>query len=363
MKKRVILLILLMMALSVGGCGMVDDMGGDLKDSELAAALAVDKVEGEGEGEYLAEVALLYRDRALERQYADSYYCVTADGKSVACAVEDLSNRGARQINFAHAGVLLLGGEAAKSTDWLDFAMTEGGIRPTVYPVLTAGLASDFLHGGGDLSSVYLLENSLEPRGGRATAWAVTLQELYMVFKQAGIAAVLPYIASENAEDNADNADGQGIAQTNVAAYDGTAWQVLSDRESLAWRILLRGKHIRGEVLELRGGASVKLLSAQVKSKVQGTDICYEVFIKGEMAGNSDDLALSEVERRLAEKVQAVLAEAVLEQMERGVDFLGLGREIWRYEPALWQEISEGDYLTEITAKFTVEAEIEGGEK
>lgn len=354
MKRLVCVLILWLTVMLAGGCGMVDDMGGDLKDSELAAALALDVTEVGCR----AEVTLLHRDRALERQYAESYYSVSAEGKTVAEAVGGLSNRGARRINFSHVGLLVLGSEAAELLNSQAFAPTEMGLRPTVYPILAEGGASDLLSGGGDLSAVYLLENALEPRGGSAGARAVTLQELYLSLKQPGIAAVLPYAASEGG----DKARGGGIAPLALAVYDGAGRQVLSESESLAWRVLLRGKDIRGEVLDLGEGASVRLLSAQVRSEVQGLAIRYEVFIRGEAAAYSSIGDLAAAERRMAEEVRELLAEAVAAQETRKVDFLGLGREIWRYEPGLWRQIGDGDYLPKLTVEFAVEAELEGGE-
>lgn len=348
MKKALNALLGLALAVMIlGGC-MPDDTAGDLKDTELAAALAVDKTE-DGLG---VQAELLHRDKALERQYADSYYRVAAEGVTLAEAQGNLYSRGARQINFAHAGLLLLGSAAADLENWLDFAVADDGLRPTVYPVLVEGSAADFLQSGGDLSAVYLLANALEPWGGMSGANAVTLQEFCLWLKQPGIAAVLPIVRC---------ADEVGIEPLGLAAYDGSGWQNLSGRDALAWRILLRGKHIRGEVVDLGQGVSVKLLSARIKSEVEGLAVRYDIRIQAELADNPNDLSVREVEERLSAFVGEVLEGAVAEQRESGVDLLGLGREIWRNEPTLWAEIAASNYLAEVSAEFAVETEVESG--
>lgn len=353
---KTVLNALLGLALAViilGGC-MPDDIAGDLKDTELAAAMAVDKTE---EG-LAVQAELLHRDKALERQYADSYYRVAAEGVSLAEAQGNLYSRGARQINFAHAGLLLLGSAAADLENWLDFAVVDDGLRPTVYPVLVEGSAADFLQSGGDLSAAYLLESALEPWSGMSGADAVTLQEFCLWLKQPGIAAALPIV---RCADEVDGAGVVGIEPLGLAIYDGSGWRNASGRDALAWRILLRGKHIRGEVVDLGQGVSVKLLSARIKSEVEGLAVRFDIKIRAELADNPNGLSIQKVEERLSAFVVELLEGAVAEQRESGVDLLGLGREIWRNEPTLWAEIGASNYLAEVSAEFAVETEVESG--
>lgn len=346
-------LICLTLVVLSAGCDVVGGEAMDLKDSELAAALAVDS---SAEGVQTI-VELLHRDRALERQYRDSYYQVSAEGGSIVEAVGRLNSHGARQVNFAHTGLLILGRDVADTTDWQNFALKEENLRPTVYPVV-GEVAADLLSAGGELSAVYLLENALEPLGGGMSGvWAVTLREFLLWQKQAGVAAVLPYAVAENDES------GTGVLLAGLVVFGEDGCRVITDEDcALAWCIMMRNKHICGESVELANGLGVNLTAAKVKMSVSEEKIHANVGLTAEVVGSLGGLTGEELERRLAERVGVALENAVTEARVSGLDFLGLGRELSRYEPALWDKIGGGDYLSRVEVEFTVTAEVVGSE-
>ena len=330
------------------GCELTGTAAGDLKDVELAAALAVDKTD---EG-MAVEVQLLHRDRALEHQYAESYYQLNAVGDNLAEAVSNLYDKGARRLNFSHAAELVIGEAAAAPENWLDYAVLSAQLRPTLYPVIAEGSAADLLNSDGAvLSRVYLLNNILEPFGsGYAGAFAVTLQDFMTFLSQPGIAPSLPYIGR----------DRDGVRLVGMAVYDGAAWQILSEGETtLAWRLLLKPGHIRDEVITLDDGISLNITKARVRRVAGDMDLTIDIRLKAEVLANPQNISPQVAEARLAEYIDGALQAAIAESRSLGVDFLGLGRDFWRQQPLVWQNIAGSDYLSRIKVAVNTSADIE----
>ncbi len=356
MKKILLISALIIILLYTAGCELLsENAGGDLKDVELAAALALDKTEA---GEISAGVQLLHRDKALEQQYAESYYSLEAEGKSPAEAVAALYDQGARQLNFSHAALLVLGEQAAGLANWLDYAVRSPQLRPTLYPVICRGSAADLLDAGeATMSPAYLLENALEPRGsGYPGAAAVTLQDFLEALYDEGIAPVLPL-----AEKTAD-----GVKLAGLAIYDGAAWQFLPEGDAaLGWRILQRPQHLAGEVLTLTDGVSLNIIAADVFYRLNRTEppaqptVQVELSLKAEVLDNPKDWGQAEIAERARERLQHIFAAALAESRRLKLDFLGIGREIKRKLPALWEDWRDDDYLNETAAALNADITIE----
>ncbi len=337
-----LLIFCLLMSVALSGCNISGEVTGDLKDIEPVAALAVDK----SADEICAQVSLLHRDCALERRYASSYYHLKANGESLAAAVGNLADLGARQVNFAHAGLLVLGEQAADPTNWLDFALLSAQIRPNIYPVVAQGQAGALLaDAAAELSPVYLLANALEPWGdGYAGAWAVSLHDFLTALYQPGIAAALPYAAK--------TADG-GIQVAGLAVFAVDSWQHIADGDStLAWRLLVRPQQVRGQVLTLDDGTSVSLLAVRVSPTAVGSALSFDIKVKAKLQENTPNLLQGNIEDELAAYLQNALQNAVSQSRQTGLDFLGLGRELWRRQPAVWAKLANTDYLGDITVNF-----------
>lgn len=356
MKKILLILALVLMLLYTAGCELLsENAGSDLKDVELAAALSLDKTET---GEISAGVQLLHRDKALEQQYAESYYSLAAEGASPAEAVAALYDRGARQLNFSHAALLVLGEQAAGLDNWLDYAVRSPQLRPTLYPVICRGSAAELLDAGEEsISPVYLLENALEPRGsGYPGAAAVTLQDFLEALYEEGIAPVLPL-----AEKTAD-----GVKLAGLAIYDGAAWQFLQQGDAaFCWRLLQRPQHLAGEVLTLGGEVSLDIIAAKVFYRLNRAEppakptMQVEVTLRAEVLHNPAGWEQSEIERQAKERLQHIFAAALDESRRLQLDFLGIGREIKRKLPGLWEDWREQDYLNEIAAALNADITIE----
>lgn len=333
--------------LLLGGCEITSDSAGDLKDVELVAALAVDQAD---DG-LRAEVQLLHRDRALERQYAESYYQLAAEGDDLAAAISNLYRMGARQLNFSHALELVIGEQAADPQNWLDYAVLSPQLRPTLYPVIAQSSAAELLDAGDEvLSPSYLLDNALEPLGsGYAGARAISLQEFLTALCQPGIAPALPYAVKD-----------EGIKLAGLAVYDGAAWQVIPEGDSvLAWRLLIRAKHVRGEVISLADGVSLNITSVRVSETASGAELTIDIKLKAEVLANPRDIDPAQMEQDLLARIAAALDSGLAESRSRSLDFLGLGRTLWRQQPAVWQQLAASDYLQQIKVNFKLAAEIE----
>lgn len=362
--KRMVVMVWCFNCLCLVGCA--DFAAGDLRDMELARALAVDVADVVdvvdvadndiyNKEEIVVNAWLLHRDKALDEQYADSYYRVTAAGDGTAAALADVAGAGARQVNFAHTG-LLLTGEKVAPNDWLSYALQATELRPTVYPVVVLGQAAEWAAQDVDgVSPFYLLGAALEPAGrGHGGAMAVTVQEFATALYQPGMAAALPYVQVTR------------LAGLAVWADDGWRYIPMGD-EVLAWQLLVRGRQLQSEVLAW-GGVAVRLNRVDVRRQVEvsadGVKIRMLVKVGGEVAVNTERMAKQEIEQRLSGRVQEACRAALAWAVAENVDYLGIGREIWRRCPEVWQKISENGtaYLQNVAVEFAVEAEVSGGD-
>ncbi len=345
----------LILTLLVGCDTLSEGSGGDLKDVELAAALTLDKAV---DGKIAAGVWLLHRDKALERQYAESYYSLSAAGAGTAEAVAALYAEGARQPNFSHTALLVIGEDAAELENWLDYAVRQAQLRPTLYPVICRGEAAAlFAAGEAAVSPVYLLENALEPLGsGYPGAAAVTLQEFLEALFEPGIAPVLP-LAEKSAA---------GVRLAGLAVYDDGGWQFLPEgNAAFCWRLLRHPQHIEGETLALPAGLSLAINDVNVFYRLAPADpplkpvLKVEVSLRAAVLNDPQDIGPAEIERLAAARLRQIFAAGLSESRRLGLDLLGVGRELHRKLPEFWQAASGRDYLNEIAAALVPEVTVE----
>lgn len=340
------------------------DTPADLKDMELAQALALDVADdasdvASGAGDITATAWLLHRDKALEPQYADSCYQLAARGSDLAAALGALPGAGARQLNLSHMGLLLLG-DGVSPAAWLRYATLSCHIRPTVYPLVVRGNAASLLATDIDPAPAYLLQAALEPDGsGYPGAMAVILQDFVIFCSQPGIAPALPYTEL-----------GQQIGILGLAIWDDSVgrWRFVQDGdECLAWRILVNFGKINAEIVDFGDGTVLQITSVRVKKSVDGTNWQGRISISAQVLSNPDDLPPNQLENRLNDRILAVLQNGADAAKALNLDYLGLGRDIWRMNPAAWNDISENmgeyGYLCGIMAEFEVKSTIKTGAK
>lgn len=345
-------------------CDFTGDLTGDLKDVEMVRALSVDKVdsvdkvEADENGSVISTaVHLPHRDRALEGQYADSYYQLAAEGDCLAAALGQLYDVGAKQLNFSHTSLLVLGEQAAPTEFWLDYALRSPQLRPTIYPVVCMGPAAALLAADEQtLSPIYLLNNLAEPMGSSYPGvFGVTLQDFVEEFYQTGIAPALPLV-----EKTAD-----GVAAAGLVVYAEDKIALLPDEDAvLAWQLLVRTPYLYGTVLALDDGVAVRLQGCKVFIRLQPVEeaedlrpVC-ELKLQADILNNPANLSPKQVEALLNERLQQILAVGMAESRRLQADFLGIGREIWRKQPHIWLKIKEQDYLSGITVDLQTEIEL-----
>lgn len=351
--RRLVSVGLLMVGLpGLGGC--VDS--GDMKDIELVSALAADY--SADTGEITATVQLLQRDKALEPQYAESYYMLQASETELAGAVSELYKNGARELNFSHTTLLLLGQDAAHLESWLDYAERSPELRPTLYPVIAEGKAADML-AAEELpqAAVYMLDSILEPLGSGDPGYAaVSLQEFVTALHQPGQAPVLPQV--KMTED--------GVTLDGFVVYeDGRAATRLTGDAALGWLLLERSSYLRGLSFSLGQDVVLSLKRAEVFAVVRRPDeagdveICFRLRCRADIPENPQDLADGAVQELAVQRFQQVFAAALADSRQTGMDYLGIGREIYRKLPVEWPKLMQTDYLNNV--KCRLEADIELG--
>lgn len=355
-KKTALAVILISLGI-LGGCGNMDVLdSGDLKDIELVTALAVDQAEGEQA--VTATVQLLNRDKALDRQYAESYYNLAAAGVNLPAAIGELYRYGARQLNFSHTSVLLIGESAADCEVWLDYAQRSNELRPTVYPVICRGNSGELAAGAAeDISLIYLLNNILEPLGSsRPGAAAITLQNFVEDLLQPGIAPILPLVEQNTAEKN--------LAFSGFVVYDANACPaaVLTEDEAQGMLWLLRPKYLRGYTLELAQGVVLQVESASVDKRLQigaaKPNLQFNLALRAQVLSNPQSLPEVYLQQLAKQKLLDLTMATLAASREHNLDFLGIGREVYRQEPQLWHELAGQDYLDKLTVSLAIETEM-----
>ncbi len=359
------------------GCGVESD----LKDIELVSAIGIDVVCADGESDeesdeksddineddvgsgqkVLVTLQLLKRDKALEAQYAESYYTLQAAGENIAGAIGELYREGAHHLNFSHTSLLILGENAANTAVWLDNAMRSAELRPTVYPVVVQGRAADVMTAGDvPQAAIYTLANIMEPMvTGEAGYAGVTLQEFLTAIMQPGMSAVLPCVSLTD-DDETMHLDGF-VAFDNDGAPDTGR---LSEVGELGWLLLRRHRYMEGYVLCVESGV-LELGSVKVCVKmIQGEDmrLACQIECKMKILEKSDEFMENPEIGRLAEVyLYDVLAAALSESCELGKDYLGVGREVYRKTPDGWEKFQENgeNYLDLIDIDWNVDVVIQ----
>lgn len=346
--------ILLLLLPVLGGCAD----SGDMKDIELVSALAVDG----NEGGITASVQLLQRNKALEPQYAESYYMLEASESDLAGAVGELYKNGARQLNFSHTTMMLLGDDAAGLADWLDYALRSSELRPTLYPVVAEGSAAELLAAEeAERAPIYLLGSILEPRvSGDPGYVGITLQEFVTAVRQTGQAPVLPRVSQT--ED--------GVTLSGFVVYDaGRPAGELTGDAALGWLLVGRTAYLRGLTLGLPQDVVLAVKKADVFAAVKqdaagGVEVCFRLICRAEAAENPHGIREDEVQRLAVRRLQQVFAAALAESRRSGLDFLGIGREIYRKLPDEWAEYrgaGQSDYLDMVDCRLEAIVELSPG--
>lgn len=343
---------LLLLLPGLGGCAD----SGDMKDIELVSAMAVD---GDERG-ITAAVQLLQRNKALEPQYAESYYMLAASERDLAGALGELYKKGARQLNFSHTTVMLLGNDAAGLADWLDYALRSSELRPTVYPVVADGSAAELLAAEeSDQAPIYLLGSILEPKViGDPGYAAVTLQEFITAVQQPGQAPVLPCVAGT--ED--------GVKLTGFVVYDAErpTGELMGDA-ALGWLLVGRTAYLRGLSLGVRQDVVLTVKKADVFAVVKqdvggtGVEVCFRLRCVLDVAENPQGIQKDAVLQLAKERLRQVFAAALAGSRRSGLDFLGIGREIYRKLPDEWALLRQTDYLNRVDCRLDVIAELSPG--
>ena len=354
-----ILILAVLTLVCLGGCANMDILdSGDMKDVELVTALGVDASDDDG-----AEVTvqLLNRDKALDRQYAESYYTLAAAGVNLPAAIGELYRYGARQLNFSHTSVMLLAENAADADFWLDYALRSPELRPTVYPVVCRGQAGEIIDGAAeDISLTYLLDNILEPLGsGRPGAAAISLQNFVEDLMQPGITPVLPLV--EQREEG-------GLALCGVVLYDDNGRQAATldaDADEQAyegWLWLCRPEYLRGFLLELDNGVVLQVESASLQKKLQMSaakpNLQLYLSLRAQVLRNPQVLPDAYLQQLAKQRLLDLTVAALAASREHNLDFLGIGREVYRQQPELWQELAGQDYLLQLTVSLDTKAEV-----
>jgi len=268
---------------------------------------------------------------------------VTATGKTLEDAFDDLSWRVPRKLMFSHNQILIFGQQYAKHSvqEALDFVARHEQLRTTdVMFILTDGNAKNLLTASTSieyLSAHYLRELTISK-----SATFHTGVDLLNDFIAPSRTAVLPWIALS--EDGSPKLQGVGILRDFQLQ---TLWREPTTR-SLEW---LTGPS-QGEYLTLdgrNGSVSLRLISGVAKVHLESRQpLRFQIRAWGtaEIANMNDDkLPTEKVMKRLNgeldDRIERDLRDEVRLMREEQLDAAHFGTTLWRTDPDLWRKYKE----------------------
>lgn len=352
--KIAALLAVLMSMLTLTACGDSTE----LKNTEFVNAIAVDFTDGQVE----VTVELLLSDKALQNQYAESYYYLTGSGENMAQALSALSAQGAKTLSFTHTELAVI--SAAACTDanlWLDYFLNSYKIRPTIYLAVAENSAAEILENSQTLANSKLILNMLSLAGSQNQGFAgSTLQDFVNAKSSDGAQAVLPIISQT------DNVEIQSFAIFDGETYVGK----LENSEVIPWLLMAQNENLQGVTLNV-GDAVLEVKSSKTNIDInevpaKSTDEYYltldvntevEALIRENPSNISDEVLC----QMLAEKLELDLIQGIANCQKLTIDYLALGQEIAQHEPKIWQEIQNTDYLNLLHPEITIKTKVGQG--
>lgn len=325
----------------------------ELKNTEFVNAIAVDFAEEQVE----VTVELLHSDKALQSQYAESYYYLTGSGENLAQALAALTAQGAKELSFTHTELAVISTAACTDANlWLDYFLNSYKIRPTIYLAVAENSAAEILENSQTLANSQLILNMLSLAGSQNQGFAgATLQDFVNAKSSQGAEAVLPII-SQN-----DSVEIQSFAIFDGETYAGK----LENAQIIPWLLMAQNKNLQGVTLNV-GDAVLEVKSSKTNIDIsevpaKSTDEYYltlavDLEVEALIRENPSNISENVLCQMLVEKLQLDLTQGIDNCQKIAIDYLALGQEIAQHESKIWQEIQNTDYLTQLHPEITIYA-------
>lgn len=348
----------------------------ELQDIDLIAGVGVD-INADGSQSLTLEIVTSSNASDASESESEIF---TSSGLSIADCVDEMSEYGAKRLFWTHNQIILFGESLANYdiSSYLDYFMRESTIRPTTNLAVFMGNTSDFfamsLPQGFSTPSTLLSDAFKKQKNDDSGAFLViTLQEFVDDIVTEGIEPILPVVTMQVSDE--ENPVVQDIISVEnfMIFSNGKMTGITTEIESrgIIW---VRNSGENGiVVIENIDGSTttVEILSSSVEIET-GNNAGFPVInllieatcaILEDNGGGEEylyqkrDEITSAINEKITEEIEAAWQKAVASE----ADFLGFGKEIYRYETELWDIYGANwnENLGEVVLDITVNSELD----
>ncbi len=394
MKKVFILLSLLFLILTAGGCWdrrEINDLG-------LVVGVATDLAENPG-GEPMVEVTLqVIRHTATTAGAGGTtgadgtgegtrpFWTISETSKTIRSAIAKMNYKNPKELFFGHVRVNLIGEKAARSgsAPFFDRLIRSRESRGTTYVVVTKGEAKDILEQETPVfgASALMLNDIFKTKEGTQAIMSVNIKDFLYLLNSGVVCPLAPVVevVPKTSLSSGEKKPGGGnstLRVSGLAAFspDGKLVDFLDERETLGLMWVLNKVKDREITVSHHAGGTNEPITLGVRKSKCRIDVsqgengrpAFEVKVKaycdllehfGSQQGISNESFIEYVVQEAGDQIALEIEAAVKKAQQLNTDVLGFGEELRRRHHQDWLGFKESwnEIFPEVIV--TVEPEI-----
>lgn len=355
--KRILIIFLLSLVLSAGGCwnyrqlsqlGIVSGVGFDLAPEPGKILLTIQVIKpgevggggkgggssgGGGGGGQTQPVAI-----------------IESTGETVFEAVREAVTKFSRRLFWSHNQVLIIGKEAAEqgTRRFMDFEIRDAEPRPTAWVLVTPGKAGDIIKATGRMEKIPAMEIAEMVRAQSATSKAGAFMTHDFVSRLVSKTAAPVATQIRLNEKNEFQLDGTAVFKgEKLVGFIGKR-----ETRGLLWVLdKVQSGIVVVKAPENKGEVSLKVLrsSGKIKAEVKGDSLRIKVTVDvlSNLGQKSSPLALGNPEalkslaRREAMVIRNEINAVIQKAKELKTDIFAFGEAVHRADPKAWKRLEQ----------------------
>lgn len=277
---------------------------------------------------------------------------ITTQSPSIATSIDEIETKTQNTVTFSHAKALVLGEEILKDrTSFqaaLDALLRDMRVGRSVTVLATKGLAGDLTQADNPqnpIMGMYVMKYFNNKERAISYAKGQLLGNLIKELEDTGV-STMPIISNNE----------EGIVQISGAAlikdYEFVTWL---DKNEVRGELFVEGKIKRVPIIINYKNQYLTYMIKEQQSKIHFEDEngklqCYiDLTVKGDiteyLSSNSKNIfneeSIKEITKLLEQEITRQATLAVDKSQSLGVDFLGIGLEMYRKTPKQWKDYKE----------------------
>lgn len=372
---RGLVAVLCILSLILGGCWSRQE----LTEVSYASLIGLDRVDGQ----YLITLNVMFpRGGGGTGTYEADVWSVSSQAASIDEALSEIDQILPRALTLAHVRAIIFGETLAREGIWpvLDFLLRSADVRPNAWVGLTTGLAKDLLYVRSRVEELPVnTPLGFHEFGLRRTSRIPNrrLVEVAYTLLERGVDLSLPVFRRGSEPPPAANGAREADPRYSGELIFGGAGVFQGDRlvgwlspDAARGELWVKNRVVHGSISATcpknNGMIVFRLRDAESRFRVYQTGQGLRAIIHVEAAADVNELHCPDVNVPVAdpEPLEALLSQAIRSEIEEalavsrrtGSDFLGLGRQLYRWNPAAFRG-QEQNWEAQL-AKLPVEIQI-----